>query len=127
MVSNCDTVVRLRLIATTGSFAQGASERFPIKPAGDAGLPCARSADVVAIGGGNHMMRPKLRIFRGDDAVVTAPEPEVTVPLGDILRVLEDAVRWDRAWLQDFADDEVRISADLHEIITAYSDMRPSA
>ena len=72
-------------------------------------------------------MRPKLRIFRGDDAVVTAPDPEVTVQLGDILRVLEDSVRWDRAWLQDFADDEVRISADLHEIISAYSDMRPSA
>jgi hypothetical protein len=71
-------------------------------------------------------MRPNLRIFRGDDTV-TMPAPEVTVRLNDLMRILEDAGQWDRTWLQDFSDDEVKVSGDLYEIITAYSNMRPSA
>ena len=71
-------------------------------------------------------MRPRLRIFRGDDTA-TMPAPEVSVQLADLLRVLEDAGQWDRTWLQDFADDKVKVSADLFEIITAYSNLRPSA
>lgn len=72
-------------------------------------------------------MRPKLRIFRGDDPVPTMPAPQVTIQLSQLISVLRDSVQFDRAWLDDFADDEVKVSADLYEIITAYSDMRPSA
>lgn len=72
-------------------------------------------------------MRPRLRIFRGDDSLAAPETPEVTIRLEDLLKILEDGLQWDRSWLQDFASDEIRISADLHDIITAYSDMRPSA
>ena len=85
------------------------------------------AADRISIWGEPNTMRPRRRIFRGDDTV-TMPAPEAKVQLADLLRVLEDAGQWDRTWLQDFADDEVRVSTDLYEIITAYSsNMRPSA
>ena len=47
--------------------------------------------------------------------------------LGDITRVLADAVRWNRTWLNDLEDDEVQVSADLYEVIEAYTNLRPSA
>lgn len=72
-------------------------------------------------------MRPRLRIFRGDDSVSTLPEPEISVPLSCLMGVLQDAVQWDRTWLQDFADDQVKVSTDLYDILTAYNDLRPSA
>ncbi len=74
-------------------------------------------------------MRPHLRLFTGLDSSSTAVagEPEVTVSLGHLLRVLAHAQRGNRGWLKDFADDEVRISADLHEVIEAYWNLRPSA
>lgn len=71
-------------------------------------------------------MRPRLRIFRGDDTV-TMPAPEVSMQLGDLLRVLEDAGQWDRTWLRDFADDDIKVSSDLYEILMTYSNLRPSA
>ena len=72
-------------------------------------------------------MRPRLRIFRGDDAIAAPNAPEVTIQLEELLRILEDGLRWERSWLRDFASDEVRVSADLYDVITAYGDMRPSA
>jgi len=74
-------------------------------------------------------MRPHLRLFTGSEASSTAVagEPEVTVSLGHLLRVLSHAQRGNRAWLKDFADEEVRISADLYEVIEAYWNLRPSA
>ena len=71
-------------------------------------------------------MRPRLRLFTGDD-YTALEEPRVNIRLGDVLRILNDAVQWDRAWLNDFADDEVQVSADLYEILSAYSHLRPSA
>ncbi|MCA9062312.1 MAG: hypothetical protein KDA96_04615 [Planctomycetaceae bacterium] len=74
-------------------------------------------------------MRPRLRLFVGADEPETAvvPEPEVSMRLEDLTRVLADAIIWDRTWVQDFADDEIRVSADLFEILSAYSHLRPSA
>lgn len=71
-------------------------------------------------------MRPRLRLFTGDDCEAVA-EPQVTVRLGEITRVLADAIQWNRTWLDDFEDDEVQVSSDLYEIISAYSHLRPSA
>ncbi len=51
----------------------------------------------------------------------------MSVRLGDITRALTDAARRDRTWLHDFEDDEIRVSADLYEIITACIEMRPGA
>lgn len=52
----------------------------------------------------------------------------VTVPLGEVLPLLADAVRSNRTWLDDFADDELTISTDLYEVLLAYQYYRrPSA
>jgi len=71
-------------------------------------------------------VRPRLRLFSGDDTD-TLTEPLVGIRLGEVIGFLEDAVRWDRTWLQDFKDDEIQVPADLYEVLTAYSHLRPSA
>lgn len=74
-------------------------------------------------------MRPRLRLFVGADEpdTVAFPEPEVSMKLADLTRILADAIIWDRTWVTDFADEEVKVSADLFEILSVYSQMRPSA
>ena len=73
-------------------------------------------------------MRPRLRLFIGEDEPETAvAEPEMTMKLGELTRVLSDAIIWDRTWVSDFADENVRVSSDLYEILSVYSQMRPSA
>lgn len=74
-------------------------------------------------------MRPRLRLFTGEDEgnIATAPEPQVSVRLGDITQVLADAYRRERTWLMDFEDDEVRVSPDLYDVLSAYWRLRPSA
>lgn len=80
------------------------------------------------------MAHPRLKVFVGQsDLETTFPETlplarTVTVQLGEILPALLDAVKRNRTWVQDFADDEITISADLHEILLAYDHFRrPSA
>ena len=72
-------------------------------------------------------MRPRLRLFTGEDSCTTMAEPQVTVRLGDVTRILADAVRSDRTWLEDFEDDEIQVSSDLFEVLSAYWHLRPSA
>ncbi|MFM7164009.1 MAG: hypothetical protein ACKO3T_02100 [Planctomycetaceae bacterium] len=74
-------------------------------------------------------MRPRLRLFTGSDETDAAVlhEPEATIKLGELTRILSDAIIWDRTWVADFADDDVRVSADLYEILSLYSRMKPSA
>ena len=72
-------------------------------------------------------MRNRLQLFTGDDDVATATADQVTVRLGDISRALRDAMRWNRTWLDDFEDDEVQVSPDLYDIISAYMRLRPGA
>ena len=72
-------------------------------------------------------MRPRLRLYCGPDEVSTLPEPQMTIRLGEMTRILRDAVRSDRTWLHDFEDDEVQISTDLYEVLSAYTHLRPSA
>ena len=72
-------------------------------------------------------MRPRLRLFTGDDEGTTLAEPQVTIRLGDVTRILADAVRSDRTWLNDFEDDEIQVSPDLFEVLSAYWHLRPSA
>ena len=47
--------------------------------------------------------------------------------LNEFTSILSDAIIWDRTWLTDLADEQVKISADLYEVLMAYSQMRPSA
>ena len=81
------------------------------------------------------MARSQLRVYTGPQAEncatlgKSAPQVETcTVSLGEILPLLAEAVRSERTWLRDFADDEVTISTDLYEVILAYQHFRrPSA
>ena len=79
------------------------------------------------------MSRSQLRVYYGpqtDTASRAASKSAdtVTVPLGEIMPLLADAVRSERTWLRDFEEDEVTISSDLYEVILAYQHFRrPSA
>ncbi len=81
------------------------------------------------------MAQHRLRVYYGPQTESTAAVTEmpvgrdtVTVPLGDVLRVLADAVASNRTWLRDFEDDEITISSDLYEVVLAYQHFRrPSA
>lgn len=51
-----------------------------------------------------------------------------TVPASEVFAALTDAIQYGRAWLNDFADDEITLSNDLYEVIQAYQHFRrPSA
>jgi len=73
-------------------------------------------------------MRHRLRLFTGDEPdVLQMPTPQISVRLRDITQALTDAARGNRTWLQDFEDDEIRVSADLYEVLSAYLELRPGA
>ena len=72
-------------------------------------------------------MRPRLRLFTGDENASTVADPMVSVRLGEITQILSDASRWDRSWLDDLAEDEIQVSADLYEVLSSYWHLRPSA
>jgi hypothetical protein len=80
-------------------------------------------------------MQSRLRVYYGptsESRVNTAKSHKraetVTVPLGEILPMLADAVGSNRTWLRDFTGDNVTISSDLYEVILAYQHYRrPSA
>jgi hypothetical protein len=73
-------------------------------------------------------MRHHLKLYTGEDHESTAVvEPEVTMTLGEITEILADAVRTRRAWLRDFEDDRVQVSADLYEVLASYWNMRRGA
>jgi hypothetical protein len=55
------------------------------------------------------------------------PAPTVGIRLGDLLPLIALAQRRNYLWLQDFLDDEVRVTADLYEVIRAFRTYRPSA
>ena len=74
-------------------------------------------------------MRPRLRLFVGADEPesLSFPEPEVSIKLGELTRILADAIIWDRTWISDFAEDDIRISSDLFEVLSSYAHLRPTA
>ena len=79
------------------------------------------------------MAQSHLRVYYGPQQEAVGSQnsgrtDSVTVPLGEILPLLADAIRSERTWLADFADDEITISSDLYEVILAYQHYRrPSA
>ncbi|MFW6170622.1 MAG: hypothetical protein ACODAD_09040 [Planctomycetota bacterium] len=81
------------------------------------------------------MAQPRLRIYFGPEkesassmASDAFQQDSVTVPLGEVLEWLADAIQSGRTWLRDFEDDEVTISSDLYDVILAYRHYRrPSA
>jgi hypothetical protein len=88
----------------------------------------------LSLGKDSFMARNRLRVYYGPDEVRTtegqesSPRQMVSVPVGDVLPLLLEASRNRRAWLEDFADDEMTISSDLYEVLLAYQHFRrPSA
>jgi hypothetical protein len=81
------------------------------------------------------MLHPRLKVFLGpenepsqaDSSVGSELQREVTVTLGDVLPILADALETRRAWLRDFEEDKITLSADLYEVLLAYAELRPAA
>jgi hypothetical protein len=79
------------------------------------------------------MAQNRLRVYYGPEETAAGPatipmRDAITVPLGEVLPLLLDAVRSGRAWVDDFADDDITISSDLYEVLLAYQHFRrPSA
>lgn len=69
---------------------------------------------------------PRLKLFDPENRVAETPRMK-RVRLKQILNVLAEAARSDRTWLSDFANDEVKISADLYEVLSLYRRLRPVA
>lgn len=73
-------------------------------------------------------MRPRLRLFTGDDDAATAvATPQVSMKFGEFFEIVAEASRCRRTWLRDFEEDEVRVPIDLYEVLSAYSSLRPGA
>lgn len=77
------------------------------------------------------MAMRQLRVYSEPDlalrdfsVVEESTDRGVQVTLGDILPLLADAVASNRTWLTDFADDEITITSDLHDVLQAYRHFR---
>jgi len=72
-------------------------------------------------------MAAQLRVFP-ESNFADVQEPSVRVSLGELLPLIALAKRDNNAWLQDFLDDEICITPDLYEVISAFCTYRrPSA
>ncbi|MBX7071962.1 MAG: hypothetical protein K1X71_02350 [Pirellulales bacterium] len=79
------------------------------------------------------MARSQLRVYYGPETSAPAAAGSkanpstATLQLSDVLPMLVDAARHQRAWLADFMEDEITISTDLYEVILAYQHYRRPA
>jgi hypothetical protein len=74
-------------------------------------------------------MATMLRVYRApeEDDVVESPEPSVRIRLGELLPLVAMAQKMNFVWLQDFLDDEVSVTQDLHDVMQNFRGCRPSA
>jgi hypothetical protein len=79
--------------------------------------------------GGCPMAAPRLRVFprSPEPAYQDCRNPSVRVSLRDLLPLIALAQRQKYLWLDDFLDDEVRITSDLYDVIRSFNHCRPSA
>jgi len=75
------------------------------------------------------MATARLRVFPHppDEPTQEFHAPSVPIRLSDLYPLLAQAHRDNFVWLRDFENDEIMVSSDLHEVVRAFSDMRPSA
>jgi hypothetical protein len=77
-------------------------------------------------------MPTHLRLFREhaesdfDDQTDPLPNPTVRIRLRDLIPLIAVAQKNHFIWLQDFLDDEVNISDDLHDVLMAFRATRPA-
>lgn len=74
-------------------------------------------------------MAVRLRVFPRslDNNDASRQDPNVRVRLGDLLPLLSLAKRNNYLWLEDFIEDEVKVTPDLYEVLRAFNSYRPSA
>ncbi len=75
-------------------------------------------------------MAVQLRVYPSSEEECSSsdlPAPAVGVRLRDLLPLVALAQRHNYLWLQDFLDDEVRVTADLYEVLRTFRSYRPSA
>ncbi len=73
-------------------------------------------------------MPPQLRLFPATDPYADgAPPATVRVSLSELLPLLTFAQRHNYLWLQDFLDDEIRVTEDLYEVLRSFGCQRPNA
>jgi len=73
------------------------------------------------------MSNTHLKLYRGPQTSEIAPhgaEDCVTVSIGEVLPLIADAVNSKRTWLRDFEHDDITISRDLYEVLSAYQYFR---
>ena len=75
------------------------------------------------------MATARLRVFpRAEDEAHDGEQaPTVSIRLVDLYPLLAQAYRDNYVWLRDFEDDEILVTADLYEVVRAFTDCRPSA
>lgn len=68
-----------------------------------------------------------LRVYSCMEEEEVEQPATVSVRLAELLPLVALAHRNNYLWLQDFLDDEVVITSDLHEVLRAFRCTRPSA
>jgi len=73
-------------------------------------------------------MAARLRVYPASEetAFPSTAAPTVRVTLSELLPLVALAHRNNYVWLQDFLDDEVRITEDLYEVLQAFRCYRPA-
>jgi len=81
----------------------------------------------------------RLRLYRGPDDIedctlsfvgpssstTMSPQPAVvTLRLRDVLPTLMEAVKGNYLWVEDFLDDEIKITEDFYQVLRAFEEMR---
>lgn len=72
-------------------------------------------------------MQPRLRLFTGEDESHDIEPLKVNITFGELSTILQEACRKQRAFLRDFEDDEIQMTEDLYQVLTAYCRLRPGA
>jgi hypothetical protein len=76
------------------------------------------------------MATARLRVFPhpdADDAPAGIDASGVPIRLVDLYPLLAQAYRDNFVWLRDFEDEQLVVSKDLYEVVSAFSNCRPSA
>ncbi len=72
------------------------------------------------------MGRRHLQIYPHRDAAPASPPATARIALRDLLPLIAAAQRMNMLWLRDFLDDEVVVTADLHDVLQAFQSCRPT-
>jgi hypothetical protein len=76
------------------------------------------------------MATARLRVFphpEEDEIGDEVHSPRIPIRLVDLYPLLAQAYHDHFVWLRDFEDEQLLVSKDLHEVVRAFSNCRPSA